>query len=638
MAPSAALCDAAEDDVDSSEEDEMDEEEASLSRPAAKSNATTSASGSTSAHGDNNEESSSCEEGEDSKEASTSDDDDVAATGGSLSKKGIFSRSQRSACFGFAAQYFAVGLIYGGLPATLYGFFLGYLNVPAYVYSTVSVVCYLPWSFKFFFGLINDTMPIGGLRRKPYMMIGWSICAVVLLVLSQMGLPPPYWCIDSSTGEYVKTKTLPDGSEHVADPCHPDSAKAGGKYAMLMMLAALGYVIADVAADGLTTEYAKAEPLATRGSTQSTAYLTRTIGQACSVLFVGLCMNGKLYNGSFSWSLSFPTICGAFAIPAALMVPISAWFVVEPRSREGKSLSLGEYLAMCWELLKSRACFFIIIYTFFTPVVSNITTTAAAQVKKEWAGVQNFQNQMFTLVGCLLFASGLLLVKKKFLHASWRKMIAITMITLQVVDSFFSTLTIFDVVRNQYFYLGETVLLELPMAANFVISAFVIVEMADDGNEGMVYGLLTTTGNLGSPFARAVGNQIYGLFQPSLSNSDNYILDTPSFRRTVFGSFALSYSFALSSLAFLYFLPDQKEQAQRWKRTWKRRPVYGVITLTVLSFALVYGLLVNFLSMFPSTMCLKFAGGSGCKDVADTLQSLANGTQIGSNATAALIA
>ena len=41
----------------------------------------------------------------------------------------------------------------------------------------------------------------------------------------------------------------------------------------------------------------------------------------------------------------------------------------------------------------------------------------------------------------------------------------------------FVFLTVFDVVRNQYFYLGETVLVEVPAAANFVVSTFVIVEM-----------------------------------------------------------------------------------------------------------------------------------------------------------------
>ena len=47
-------------------------------------------------------------------------------------------------------------------------------------------------------------------------------------------------------------------------------------------------------------------------------------------------------------------------------------------------------------------------------------------------------------------------------------------------------------------------LVEIPAAANFVVGTFVIVEMADSGNEGLVYGLLTTAANLGGPFARAV--------------------------------------------------------------------------------------------------------------------------------------
>ena len=47
----------------------------------------------------------------------------------------------------------------------------------------------------------------------------------------------------------------------------------------------------------------------------------------------------------------------------------------------------------------------------------------------------------------------------------------------------FTFLTIYNVIRNQYFYLGETVLVEIPAAANFVVGTFVIVEMAENGNE-----------------------------------------------------------------------------------------------------------------------------------------------------------
>ena len=84
---------------------------------------------------------------------------------------------------GYLLQYYSVGIIYGGLPATLYGFFIGYMNVPSYVYSTASVIMTMPWSFKFFLGLLNDCVPIMGLRRKPYMCIGWTVCTIFLLIL-----------------------------------------------------------------------------------------------------------------------------------------------------------------------------------------------------------------------------------------------------------------------------------------------------------------------------------------------------------------------------------------------------------------------------------------------------------------------
>jgi hypothetical protein len=88
------------------------------------------------------------------------------------------------AWFGYLSQYFAVGLIYGGLPSTVYGVFNGYLNVPAHVFATIATVMTLPWSMKFAFGLVNDCFPILGYHRKPYMVIGWSFCATTLLYIA----------------------------------------------------------------------------------------------------------------------------------------------------------------------------------------------------------------------------------------------------------------------------------------------------------------------------------------------------------------------------------------------------------------------------------------------------------------------
>ena len=178
------------------------------------------------------------------------------------------------------------------------------------------------------------------------------------------------------------------------------------------------------------------------------------------------------------------------------------------------------------------------------------------------------------------------------------------------------------------------------------MSTFIIVEMAEDGNEGMVYGLLTTVHDLGFPFARALGNQIYvrdktfqfvlsfdvttctstvrfrprtpppvppqGAFKPSLSDARNYITDDLHFRHVVAQSFVVSYSFAMAALLLLPLMPNQKAMAQHRKTTWESREVYGWVTVGVVLFAWVYSLTIDFLAMAPSTMCLKIAGGEGC--------------------------
>ena len=350
----------------------------------------------------------------------------------------------------------------------------------------------------------------------------------------------------------------------------------------------------------------------TKDSKGDATMSAHTFGQVAAVCLVGFGMNGREYNGTFRQGLSFSAVCFILAIPAGLMVPLS-WMAIEEEKVLTRD-SLRGYLRMSWGLLRSRAFFFVVLYQFLTPVISDVSTTAGGLVKNYWAGVQNLQNQIFSLVGLGLFAAGLALVRAKFLNKSWRMMLLVTTLFVNLVDMPFVFLTVFNIVRNQYFYLGETVLIEIPAAANFVVSTFVIVEMAEDGNEGLVYGLLTTMANLGEPVAAAVATQLFAMFRPSLSAADNYIRDTPEFRSVVASSFGVSYAFSFLALTVLLLLPDQKEEAQLRKRTWEVRGRYAAVSLSVVALALVYSLSVNSLSLFESTMCLKFIGGEGCDE------------------------
>ena len=581
--------------------------------------------------------------------------------------------------FGLYCQYFAVGVIYGGLPATMFGVFLGWMNVPGYVYATASTLIAWPWSLKFVFGAVNDCLPICGYRRKPYMVLGWFLCALALFSLASTPLPEPFWCyavFDDGRKAYVTSKESKSGLSlgTEAIPCNPDAPLSAGIFTFWMTLASFGYCASDCAADGLTVTLARREPIEKRGHTQTTVYLVRTLGNIGAVLLVGLGMNSWQYNGTFQRGLSFQNVAFVFAVVACLMIPISWIFVYEPHMddllddedevsspqvdavkvddssnnasssalpavvvvpppekkkkkkkamppvtpnlsvRIVRKVSFAEYRASVWQLLRSRAMLSVLLYQLFTPLVGGIYSTAAGEVKQHWARVKVLQNASFSLVGLLLFSYGLHVVKVHFLGVSWRRMTAYTTIFLNFLDMPFTFLTVFNVIRNQYFFLGEILVAEIPAAANFVISTFVVVEMSESGSEGLVYGLLTTTSNLGAPVAQAISDQLFSLFQPSLSDPKNYLTDSPHFRQVVALSFTLSYVFAFASLLFLPLLPDQKDDAQRRKKNAPARDLYAYVAVAVVILGLLYSFTINALAVYPRTSCLRIVGGPGCQD------------------------
>jgi hypothetical protein len=255
--------------------------------------------------------------------------------------------------------------------------------------------------------------------------------------------------------------------------------------------------------------------------------------------------------------------------------------------------------------------FGVAIYSILHGAIGGISTTAAPNVTKVWAGVHTLQAQMFAVLAMAIFAVGLVLVKKYLLQTNWRHVIAGTTVLLTAVDAFFVYCTIYDVVRDQYFYLGESAVVMVPAAAKFLVTSFVVVELAEDGQEGMVYGLLTTLHNLGGPIARGLSNTLYGVAFDGLSDAANYKKDTPPFRDTVAYSYAVAYGCGLVALLLLRYLPSQKAQAHAWKKlppkTW-----YARATVAVLAVSWAYALAASALAMHPSTSCLRIAGGSGC--------------------------
>lgn len=298
------------------------------------------------------------------------------------------------------------------------------------------------------------------------------------------------------------------------------------------------------------------------------------------------------------------------------MVVLSLLLVEEARVHE--RTPFREYATAAWELMCSKAFFCVLLWQLLNPSIQYVHSTAYPPVQRFWAGVQTLPNQASSIVAYGFFSASLWVVREHFLGVSWRAMIGVTTMVLLALDAPFALLTTYDVVRNQYFYLGENLVTYIPGAVFLVVSCFVLVEHATEAHGGLVYGLLSAANYVGQSIPNAISNQLFGMFYPALSHTANYNPkqggDQQCFRNVVASSFLLGYGFATASLLTLPLMPNQKADARRRLATWPRHNSYAVSTVVLVVVSLGYSVTTNVLALTPLA-CLRVAGGQGCSGV-----------------------
>ncbi|TMW61055.1 hypothetical protein Poli38472_014516 [Pythium oligandrum] len=499
---------------------------------------------------------------------------------------------------GLLVNYLCVGTVYGAFPKTIYPFLGYYLNMDGYQMSAAAVLVSLPWSFKMFVGILTDCFPIRGYRRRPYIVIGWAMCLLFLLVMAFLPVGDPYYI----KGEIQKHRE--DIENRLVG--NPDAPASGAKYILLMMGASLGYVIADVACDGVVVEFAQREPLSRRGHTQSMVYAARFAAQTVSTAIVGFCFNGQEYGGDFSFSLSFNWLMVIIACPAAIAIP-STWCFLPDDKAEGKSLAACA--TEMWEIAQQRAIWQIMAFNFFNALFYDMEAVPASIVQRDWANVEPINDTIFTVVAYLFMAVSVYITQRHFLNASWVGIILGTTVLCVLIDAVVSMLTIYDIVRSQWFYLGAPVLSYIPQGVRFIVSGYVTVEIASPGYEATTYGLITTVNSLASPFSTSISAQIDAYFD---AHQDDIATDTPHVRNQVMYTYLIMYIFKLLSNLWLVLLPRQKLEAQFLRLKGGSSRTAAVVAFGVAAYALVWSVMINLLSIFKATACLKIAGGDGC--------------------------
>ncbi|GMF56064.1 unnamed protein product [Phytophthora fragariaefolia] len=526
--------------------------------------------------------------------------DPTAIEGGAL-REGDAPDLKSKDSIGLLVQYAAVGLNYGVLPATVYPFLQQYLNASGTQVTTASTLLVLPWSFKCFYGILSDCVPLWGYRRRPWMVIGWIICLAMLLVMACMPAGDPYYTVASDRD--IKPA---DYTPEIEARINSDAALQSGKYVLLMFLAAVGYVLSDVCADSIVVDFAQREPMETRGKTQSAIYVVRTVFVIIGQLLTGFCFNGEEYGGDFDFSLTFPQLMIILAVITAPVIPMTWYFIKEEKMPR---VNFSNYMKELWELIQKRAMYQVVFFNFFLGLFSSISYTASSPVASYMVGVTPINSTLSDIFGNLLFMAGIMVTSKWGLHWNWRLMIMFTGIFVMIVDGITTFITVWDVFRSQWFWLGLPVAVQLPYGVGWMISTFVIVELSGIGNEGVVYGLVTMVSNLSSPFATAMTLVID---QPFDLTTERIQTDDTSIRMDVTYAVIIMYAMTAFSWVFLVFLPRQKEETQELLRTGGSSKIMGALTVAYLTFAFIWSLMTNFMAMFDSTSCLIIAGGSGC--------------------------
>jgi hypothetical protein len=514
-------------------------------------------------------------------------------------KPNLYSREY----IGLIFNYIGIGLLYGGLPALKSAVFTNYLGMESYQAMAASTLLLLPWSLKTIIGIVTDSFPILNYRRRYYIIGGWTLCFLILAITAiAMPIGDPYRVT---------------GTQEILNP---DAPSSGSKYIIMLTIATFAYVVSDVATDGVVVELAQAEPLKERGNTQATVYMWRMMMYGVSRLTVAFTMNGYDYGGDFSWALSLNTFLGIYCIIAFIPAVGVTFFLKETKVSDitddietaetfNKELTFGGRLREMWTITHRRCIWQVILFNFLNTFFIAMYAPSGIYVGYEWAKITPLTENIASFMTMMLFSFGMWYIKGYCLNLNWRYLIIIATVSMTVLDSISMFCTIFDVIRNKYFYLGPTVVEGIPSGIQFIVSGFVTVEVAEPGYEAATFGLLATVGNLSIPFAGSVSNLVGSMFN---AYKEAFISDTSYDRWQVAGQYFYVYSCWLFSLVWLFLLPKDKVAAQKLKNHGGSNPAIGGSLVVFFALCLCYTTTTNFLSIFESTACLQIAGGNGC--------------------------
>jgi hypothetical protein len=427
---------------------------------------------------------------------------------------------------------------------------------------TMSQVVTLPATIKMIFGFVSDNYPILGYRRKPYMLLGWLLASGIILVL-------------------LLSSNLSMSYDDDCLPIPPTDAPSLQWLGSCFFIFGIGMWLADVMADSLVAEKARLEPLAIRGSLQSTCYACRFFGIA-----VAAPVSTFLYGSTYG-PASIVTLI--FSIP--LIMPLLLYMLQEERNYPVRPVK--DQCAEIWKTVCSRSAWQPMAFMF----VFNLMQVSNAAWKQFLKTVLNFTSEELNslLVASYVFLYvGTMVYKYCFLDVSWRRIYQFCII----LNAFLSSLQLFLIRGITFglspflFALGDDAFAEFIGGILFLPCAIMMMNLCPPGSEGASYAMFTTGYNAGLLLAPAVSTTLLGIWDVSKQSLENRQLDG------MFNLSLLTTVIQMSPILILYWLPRGRDElyalAQKPSGT---SPIGGSIFLAILFGSTAYTFIVTILNI-----------------------------------------
>ena len=118
-------------------------------------------------------------------------------------------------------------------------------------------------------------------------------------------------------------------------------------------------------------------------------------------------------------------------------------------------------------------------------ILSAISSPADSMIQRKWVGVDNLTNNVLVgVLGGVMFSIGSSVFAKYLMDYSWVVIFAVTTLAVVLANAAVTYIVIFDIIRNQYFYLSNALTMQFFVGMNYICALLLFIEISESDNEG----------------------------------------------------------------------------------------------------------------------------------------------------------